>query len=304
MGYTTYFSGQIEVEPPLNEAEREYLHRFSGSRRMKRERGPYFANPGDDQGQGPAPDIIEHSQPPEGQPDLWCGWAPTEDGALEHTRQSAYDGTAWMVYIIDHFLKDGCVVQKALENGELSEAIAAQFEGFTFNHVCNGEVEADGEEPDDFYLIAVSSNDVTERSGYITYPLGQGQLVDSEALDRLAGFLYAKPRLFPGGADTCAELDAVLKLAGREPGQEGPQPTAISLSALNTLALTGAANDVLIEYRDRLQKAEDAGRLKAEVRDVCFDVPTMIAEIVNRAMGRDPAQLPRTEKLLGINRKE
>jgi hypothetical protein len=30
----------------------------------------------------------------------------------------------------------------------------------------------------------------------------------------------------------------------------------------------------------------------------------MIAEIVNRAMGRDPEQRPRTEKLLGIDRQE
>ena len=43
MGYTTYFEGAVTVTPPLNEQEIDYLSRFSGSRRMHRGNGPYYA---------------------------------------------------------------------------------------------------------------------------------------------------------------------------------------------------------------------------------------------------------------------
>jgi hypothetical protein len=44
MGYTTDFWGYVEIKPHLNDSEMEYLKKFSETRRMKRERGPYFVD--------------------------------------------------------------------------------------------------------------------------------------------------------------------------------------------------------------------------------------------------------------------
>ena len=42
MGYSTDFTGQINIDPPLNQSEVDYLTKFSWTRHMKRQQGPYF----------------------------------------------------------------------------------------------------------------------------------------------------------------------------------------------------------------------------------------------------------------------
>ena len=37
MGYTTYFNGQFDVNPPLKEEHRNFLEAFASTRRMKRD---------------------------------------------------------------------------------------------------------------------------------------------------------------------------------------------------------------------------------------------------------------------------
>lgn len=65
-----------------------------------------------------------------------------------------------------------------------------------------------------------------------------------------------------------------------------------------TLALTGAANDVLVEYLDRLKKAEKKDRLDHEIG---VRAPVDVAaEIVNRALGRGPDELAKTKSLIGL----
>lgn len=160
MGYTTYFTGQVTVDPPLNQTEIEYLNRFSGSRRMDRENGPYYAEPGDDFGQSRADDIRSFNEPPEGQPSLWCQWVPTLDGtAIEWDEgEKFYSAAEWMAYIIDHFLKEGAEGKGAPE-----------LEGFTFNHVVNGVIRADGEDYDDHWRLVVEGNKVTVEEGQVVY---------------------------------------------------------------------------------------------------------------------------------------
>jgi hypothetical protein len=43
-GYDTNFYGEVQVAPPLNEAERTYLNQFAVTCRMDRERRPYFVD--------------------------------------------------------------------------------------------------------------------------------------------------------------------------------------------------------------------------------------------------------------------
>lgn len=169
MGYTTYFDGHINVEPPLNEDEISYLRDFAGSRRMKRTGGPYFADPGDDFGQGERDDeILGHNTPPDGQPGLWCHWVSDQSGTaiIWDEGEKFYDSLLWMEYIIEHFLKHGA---RASEDLDASIRQDKRFENFTFDHECNGTIYADGEDPHDHWKLVVKDNAVEAYEGHIVY---------------------------------------------------------------------------------------------------------------------------------------
>ena len=162
MGYTTDFYGSIAIDSPLNEAERDYLHRFAESRRMDRERGPYFVKGSGHHGQGEDPDIRDHNAPPADQPGLWCQWVPNEEGTcLEWDGgEKFYEAERWMAYLIEHFLRPGA----------RAKAIAdPQFVDFTFDHRLGGEIEAIGEQPDDRWLLRVADNEVFVLEGRVVY---------------------------------------------------------------------------------------------------------------------------------------
>ncbi|MFD0351416.1 hypothetical protein ACFQ0M_45920 [Kitasatospora aburaviensis] len=152
MGYTTTFTGRIAVEPPLNEQETTYLRKFAGTRRMDRDNGPYYVDGTGYAGQGRDADIREYNKPPAGQPGLWCKWEPTADGAaIEWNRhEKFYDSPEWLAYLVDHFLKPG-----AHAHGKPG------FENFTFDHVLNGVIDAQGEESWDTWKLIVRDNEVS-----------------------------------------------------------------------------------------------------------------------------------------------
>lgn len=173
LGYDTTFDGHINIDPPLNAAEISYINDFSGSRRMKRTGGPYVADPGDDFGQyggisgrgrQPKDEIIEFNDPPQGQPGLWCQWEATADGRalVWDGGEKFYDAPEWMAYLIDHFLKPGAVVQDNVLQEE-------RFELFSFNHVLDGTIEAQGEDPDDRWKLIVKDNEVLVSRGEVSY---------------------------------------------------------------------------------------------------------------------------------------
>jgi len=152
MGYDTQFTGRVTVAPPLNPREIAYLRKFANTRRMERANGPYYVDGTGPYGQGRDADIIDYNQPPAGQPGRWCGWVPTETGeTIEwNSVEKFYEATAWMQYLVDHFLKPGSHAQ-----GQPG------FEHFTFNHVLNGTIDAQGEDPDDTWQLIVKDNEVT-----------------------------------------------------------------------------------------------------------------------------------------------
>lgn len=154
MGYTTEFEGAVTVEPPLNAAERSFLTKFAYTRRMDRHRGPYFVDGTGYAGQDHEDDIIDYNSPPPGQPGLWCKWEPNEAGDDLHWNgmEKFYDSSEWMAYLIDHFLKPGA---------EASTSGDPQFKDFTFDHVVNGTIKAQGEDRDDRWDLVVKDNEVT-----------------------------------------------------------------------------------------------------------------------------------------------
>lgn len=149
MGYTTDFEGRVEIEPALNAEEITYLNKFSDSRRMDRENGPYFVDGNGFAGQDHGPDeIYDHNKPHSSQPGLWCQWVPTDDGTalVWNGAEKFYEAAAWMQYLVDHFIGSSPVAK-----AELS---------FLQGHVCNGTISAQGEEPGDAWLLEVRDNQV------------------------------------------------------------------------------------------------------------------------------------------------
>ena len=146
MGYSTDFEGDIGIEPPLSLKEVNFLNKFSDSRRVHRENGPYCC---DDN----VSDVIDHNQPPQGQPGLWCQWVPDESGSaiIWDGNEKFYCAGEWMVYVIEHFLKENPLAKA--ENPE-------EFE-FLQGHTLNGEICAQGDESDDRWQIEVKDNVVT-----------------------------------------------------------------------------------------------------------------------------------------------
>lgn len=162
MGYTISFDGHFEVTPKLKHEHAVYLHRFSETRRMKRDinftknfpdpirkaaglnvgaNGQYYV--GDNNMNGGMThtiDIIDFNAPSSPQPGLWCKWVPTEnlDGIEWNGVEKFYDYIEWLEYIIEHFLSP-------------------------WGYKVNGKVTWHGEEAGDVGIIEVKNNQVKSK---------------------------------------------------------------------------------------------------------------------------------------------
>lgn len=156
MGYTTNFRGAFSFSRPLSKTELDFLTKFNGTRRMKRDvkkltevfgpgeygtEGEYFVAGSGFAGQDYDATIIDYNQPPMTQPGLWCQWTPNEDGTqLEWDGgEKFYNYVEWLQYLIENFFKPWGVQ-------------------------LNGEVEWRGEDWDDTGRISVSYNRVKARN--------------------------------------------------------------------------------------------------------------------------------------------
>jgi hypothetical protein len=158
MGYTTDFIGQIDIDPPLNQAEQNYLRAFTASRRHDRAGGPYEVpgNPAAEHDETPA-DIDAYNRTVKGVPSLWCQWTPCWDGCCISWdgHEKFYAATEWLTYLIDHFLAPRAYAQATN---------LPQFKDFTFNHVLDGIVAASRRDTGELYLISVECNTVCKET--------------------------------------------------------------------------------------------------------------------------------------------
>lgn len=161
MGYTTDFTGSFKLDKPLSEPHKEYLNRFSYSRRMKRnaakadklddpirlaaglpigKEGAFYV------GNKLGADVLDYNKPPSGQPGLWCQWVPNHDGTrIEWDEgEKFYNYVEWIAYIIEHFLEP-------------------------WGYVLNGEAEWRGEDTGDLGQIVVKENVVSAKNGSVVY---------------------------------------------------------------------------------------------------------------------------------------
>lgn len=154
MGYSTDFIGHIDIEPPLNDAEMEYLSAFFDSRRCDRGGDPYEV-PGNPRAETLVGEYGERgNDPAPGQPNLWCDWRVCWDGcclAWNGTEKS-YSMIPWLRYLIAHFLKP-----------DAKAAGDPRFAEFGFDHVLSGMVVGCRRDDKELFALTVRNNRVTER---------------------------------------------------------------------------------------------------------------------------------------------
>lgn len=161
MGYTTDFSGTFNVSPPLKAEHHAYLKLFNETRRMRRDpsiadtlpdpvrlaaglpigpEGAFFVGGAGFMGQTDDASVLNHNDPPVGQPGLWCHWTPADDGTEIQWDEGEkfYYYVEWLEYLIEQFLAP-------------------------WGYQVNGKVRWSGESVDDCGVITVKNNQVTTR---------------------------------------------------------------------------------------------------------------------------------------------
>lgn len=170
MGYNTDFWGSISITPPLNEHEINYLRQFAERDFMSTTTGPYAVSNRArwDEADQASPSGLSAAQHAPGSA---CQWIPSDDGTeLEYDQQEKfYESTIWMAYLIDTFLKPGATAQHDLAHRIPGWIYPEELQHFTFDHACNGEIDAQGEDSDDRWRLVVRDNLVSTQHGAITY---------------------------------------------------------------------------------------------------------------------------------------
>lgn len=158
MGYHTEFEGEIRVDPPLNADEQSFLEDFIETRHMNRVKGPLHISTGYNSFSDL--DVIDGNNPDSTKPGLWCKWETADNGHVIRWSgaEKFYDSEEWMQYLIDNlFSKSGKKYVTLHHSGD------ARLNNFTFNHVFNGMIEAQGEEPTDKWILVVKDNVVSRQ---------------------------------------------------------------------------------------------------------------------------------------------
>ena len=161
MGVTTRYLGHVDITPPLNQAEYDYLRLFSRSRRSFRDGGPYAVLPVDPHEEAPtlhADAAAERANRiAEGQPGYWCQWVPCPRGCCLSWdgHEKFYAGGPWLQYLIDHFLRPGGLAETS---GDV------WFRRFTFDHDVNGVVVGEQGDNRELFSLTVEHGDVVRRT--------------------------------------------------------------------------------------------------------------------------------------------
>lgn len=156
MGYTTEFEGTLQFNKEITEELKNFINKFSASRRMKRDvdkikesfpdwkkhcyngnlgtEGEYFVDIECFVRQDES--ILDFNRPPKTQPGLWCQWIINDNGDLEWDGgEKFYHYEEWLNYLIDNFFEP---------------------EGY----VLNGIISFQGEDSSDYGDIVVHNNNV------------------------------------------------------------------------------------------------------------------------------------------------
>lgn len=158
MGFDAHYTGQLRIEPPLNETEQKALRLFLDARHMKTVHGPLDIRRSLTAGH---PDVVNWNEPAQYMPGLYCGLRINGGDVLEWDgEEGPGDLTEWIRYLIDYLLRpEGMFAEKArlVPEDDL-------LHGFTFDHKVNGVMT--GATPHgETWTIAVEDNEVTRAEG-------------------------------------------------------------------------------------------------------------------------------------------
>ena len=198
MGYTTYFSGEIQIDPPISKDLSDYINAFSHTRHVRRdidavkrifpdwEKLCWKGNPGAEGEYFIVPErkvnrpyidseetfdrwreqtwnangILDDNVPPAGVPGLWCHWVINENGKLCWSgTEKFYDYDRWLEYLIERFFIP---------------------EGYTLN----GRIFYAGERMNDIGYLHVTDNHVRKMPGCIIANW-EGELLSVEMPEEL-----------------------------------------------------------------------------------------------------------------------
>lgn len=164
MGYDTEFSGALKFNKVVTPELKEYINRFSETRRMPRDnekikeiypnwrelcffgelgnKGEYFAPESSLFGQEHDDSIIDYNGFSKSvHPSLWCQWIITDWNELEWDgNEKFYNYEEWLEYLIDNFFAP-------------------------LGYVLNGDIGWQGEDYDDFGIIHVVDNVIEMQYG-------------------------------------------------------------------------------------------------------------------------------------------
>ena len=136
---------------------------------MRRREGPYWVGSTDPVDSNDAvfadgPGVLDNNSPPREQPGLWCQWVSTDDGRalVWDGHEKFYRSSGWMRYLIDTFLRPGATLKTELRDPLSDWHYPEELASFTFDHVCNGEILATGQDGAK-WRIEVIDNDVAVR---------------------------------------------------------------------------------------------------------------------------------------------
>ena len=153
MGYTTDFTGEFQINKPVNQKIYDILHGLSTTRRMKRKvakeygvDGEFYFQGKGDLGQDHEKNIIDYNTPPKTQPGLWCNWLIDKDRQTItwDGGEKFYSYIEWIKYIVNAIL-------------------APQ------GYLVNGEVGWEGEYNEDMGTIEIVDNVVTIKTAVTFY---------------------------------------------------------------------------------------------------------------------------------------
>lgn len=160
MGYTTYFNGALDFNREVTPQMKEYINRFSSTRRMPRdvekikeiypnwkelcffgdlgEKGAYFAPIDKEYGQVKDDSILDYNAwQVSVHPGLWCQWIINDENQLVWDEgEKFYNYTEWLEYMIENFFEP-------------------------LGYVLNGQIDWQGEESDDRGAIVVVNNQIS-----------------------------------------------------------------------------------------------------------------------------------------------
>ena len=169
MGYTTDFSGSLKFNKEVSEQLREYINRFSATRRMPRinekikeifpnwrelcffgdlgNKGEYFAPVSSNYGQENDESVVDYNGYKDNvHPGLWCQWIIDGDELVWDGGEKFYNYVEWLHYLIDHFFDP-------------------------LGYVLNGDIVWQGEDSDDCGVIHVVNNFVEIEYGMHVYSM-------------------------------------------------------------------------------------------------------------------------------------